>query len=441
MKHPFVCLLAALLAQGAFAAEPCRIVEDSKYLDWPTTRLSNGTIDVELLPAVGGRVMQVTLGKHEFLWVNEGLAGKVLPPEDNGWSNWQNYGGDKLWTAPQGWDGPHQWAGPGDPTHDGGAFAMEVLDRGPESVAVKLTGPTDATTGIQFTREIRLMAGESKVYFTNTMTNNGQGPQRWGIWQVTQHNAAAGKAWNENLRAYCPMNPFSRYARGYNVEFGLVGDLQWQPRPEEGLFSLQYQHSVGKVGLDLADGWLAVVDGEAAYGMVSRFPTFPNAEYPHGANAEFWVNGRGEFFAAHQRIMMPTAEADQKYYLESEVHSPYLELAPGQSGSITQEWGVSMARGPVVRVERDYMECKPLRLAFGRWSGCYGLFRGVRAALVVEDVNRAELARIDLGPVEPGGPLEVDWNGGTLPPGAHAARLLVTDEAGQVTELARAFID
>ena len=50
-----------------------------------------------------------------------------------------NWGGDKVWLAPQGWENEDQWPGPPDPVLDGGAyhaeqFADEYGDLHPEFI-------------------------------------------------------------------------------------------------------------------------------------------------------------------------------------------------------------------------------------------------------------------------------------------------------------------
>ncbi|MBE7558360.1 hypothetical protein HS125_05235 [bacterium] len=448
-----IALASAVLCD---AAAQCSLNEKSSYMDWPTVRLSNGVVEVELLPQVGGRVIQVRYDGHEYLWANPRNAGRLYSPDDNGWSNWKNYGGDKLWTAPQGWDGPGQWPGPGDPTHDGGPFLLETLSSGGSEVAVRLTGPTDATTGLQFIREVRLFPGESKVHFINTLRNNGARVQRWGIWQVTQHNAALDGGFNKSLWAFAPMNPLSVYPSGYNVEFGLVGDQQWQPDAKRGLFQLHYQHSVGKVGLDADAGWLAVVDAASGYGFASLFESFPGADYPHKAGVEFWVNGRGEFFAAHQRIAMPTADEDPMYYLESEVHSPFMELAPGESGSIAHTWGLCKAARPVVAADDRMMLFRPLayvgddgaapRGFAGRWEGAFGVFVTGNLELVLQDLSRKSVLRHDFGRIRAGELVDAagvaPLAGAVLPVDfvPHYGVLRLTPDDGQALELDRCWL-
>jgi hypothetical protein len=112
----------------------------STYRGWNTRCLRNGFIEVHVVPEIGGRVVQFKVGKKEFLWVNPDLAGKYptgsgLTPE----GGWLNYGGDKLWPAPQGWENAEQWPGPPDAVLDGQPYRVEVLSAEPGEAALKLT--------------------------------------------------------------------------------------------------------------------------------------------------------------------------------------------------------------------------------------------------------------------------------------------------------------
>lgn len=99
----------------------------STYQGWKSQCLSNGFIELQVLPDIGGRVIQFKLGDNEFLWVNPQLAGKL--PTASGLAadgGWFNAGGDKLWPAPQGWDGAAQWPGPPDAVLDGQPLTLGV---------------------------------------------------------------------------------------------------------------------------------------------------------------------------------------------------------------------------------------------------------------------------------------------------------------------------
>jgi len=146
----FVLIAVIGLTLGAVSASamPPLWIEAEDYRGWKTIHLDNGLVSLEIVPEIGGRLTQFRLGAKEFLWVNPQLAGK-LPPEsglgpDGGWLN---YGGDKLWPAPQGWDDEQQWPGPPDAVLDGQPYRAEALDGG---TAVQLTSRDDPRSGKGF---------------------------------------------------------------------------------------------------------------------------------------------------------------------------------------------------------------------------------------------------------------------------------------------------
>ena len=91
----------------ALALLPCvalsAVIEEGvEYNGWKCVVMKNKTTEVIVAPELNGRVIQYRVDGHEFLWVNKDLAGKVYPPEENyDMDHWKNYGGDKVWPAPQ----------------------------------------------------------------------------------------------------------------------------------------------------------------------------------------------------------------------------------------------------------------------------------------------------------------------------------------------------
>ena len=98
---------------------------------------------------------------------------------------WLNYGGDKVWLAPQGWDNDQQWPGPPDSTLDGQSYALEIINPN----IIRLTSKEDHRSGVQLSRTIKLFDGTTRVSIDATMKNIDTKPRRWGIWDHTQFNA------------------------------------------------------------------------------------------------------------------------------------------------------------------------------------------------------------------------------------------------------------
>ena len=380
-----VALVGWVMTGQAVADDVCR-VSDVDYHGWKCKSLTNGRIEVLVAPQLGGRIIQLRLGDTEYLWVNPKLAGKVVtvatgkvadaagqakdPPE------WANYGGDKLWPAPQGFERPDQWPGPPDPvskggTVDNGPYTCEVLASGPTEAAVRLTSPRDLYAGIRFIREIRIRPRTSTIELTATMVNVIDKPVRWGIWQVTQHAGHVGRRgqpprWRRDridVKAWSPLNPSSRYPQGYYVMFGPKDNPQFAVDESltdlagVKLFRLDYAYRVGKVGSDNAAGWLAVTHQKSGHLYAHTFPPLTDQEHPDGASVEFWASGGGEIKLADKTVAMSAAEP---VLIESEVLSPFAKIEPGQRYAYATKLHLAHGVGPVVNVTDAGAQLTPL---------------------------------------------------------------------------------
>jgi hypothetical protein len=438
-----VALLALLAAAPALGAS----VGKSTYRGWESLAITNGLIEVQIVPQIGGRVIQFKLGDFEFLWVNPQLAGKLPPPSGLGpKGEWLNYGGDKLWPAPQGWGGGDQWPGPPDGVLDGGPYTAHIVPTPIGVGSARLVSQQDARSGIQFSRNVGVLDGAAHVRFDSTMKNIDTKPHRWGIWQVTQLNVAnrAGEGYNKEVRCWSPINPASIYPRGYHVTYGPVDNPSFSVDPATKMFSANYQRIVGKVGLDNSAGWVAVVDGTAGYVFVERFTHFPDKKYPDQASVEFWLNGVGKIVTGDKAIDIKDDPVKTPPYLESEILSPFAELQPGDSYSFRLDWFAARIGGnyPVLACTPVGVTCEPLtaRAADGRMrlAGRFGVFYPAQAAVVALDGDGKDIETIDLKlPVSPLKALVLAKDG-PLPAKAASVRLVLHDATGkEIGELAR----
>lgn len=401
----FVVSMLAVAGIGFGAVTPAiaASAKASNYKGWESLALDNGLIELQVVPDIGGRVIQFKLGGFEYFWVNEQLAGKKPPQSGLGPDGaWLNYGGDKLWPAPQGWSGADEWPGPPGPAPntEGLPHKTRVIAAEGKEAAIELTGPKDQYAGIQFSRTIRVFDGSTRVSVDSTMTNVDTKPRRWGIWGVTQHNAAKPDgSMNEKLRAYCPINPKSMYPRGYNVLFGLVNNATFSADRENGLARLNYQYRVGKIGLDCSAGWLAVVNGETGNVFVTRFRHDPDKEYPDGASVEFWSQGKGTIICGDTVVDMAEDVADNPHLIESEVLSPFAKLQPGGSYSFHLDWYACTIGG-------DYpvLDCTDVGVTYSRpemmnegndyyVTGRFGVFHEGKLGFVLYNTQGKEIKR------------------------------------------------
>jgi hypothetical protein len=427
-----VCFVPSLTA-----AEPPVSVKPSHYRGWKTLELSNELVEVQIAPEIGGRVIQYSLGEKDFFWVNPMLAGKTSPETGLGPDGgWLNYGGDKLWPAPQGWDHDRQWPGPPDAVLDGQPYRAETIRDPP---AVRLTSGDDPRCGIRFRRQIRLHPRSTRVSVEATMTNVDDKLRRWGIWAHTQLDAGlADRAdYNRLLRAWCPINPDSRFERGYRIIFGAKDNPSFQVDTARGLMKVSYHYQVGKIGLDSHAGWVATVDGRTGDAFVQRFQFEPEKAYPDGSSVEFWHNGVGRIFAYNKWIDMPSNRVGNPYVFESEVLSPFARLRPGERYTWTYEWYACRIGGdfPVVGCTAVGVVSEPFagRRVGGRvrLRGRFGVFHRGRLVLEAYDkegqVLATEILDADATPLKPIVLEQVR----ELPPAATCVAAVVQDEEGR----------
>ena len=422
---------------------------DSTYRGWRSLALGNGLIELQVLPEIGGCIIQFRLGGKEFLWVNPQLAGR-LPPRGGLAADgaWFNVGGDKLWPAPQGWDNDRQWPGPPDAVLDGQPYTLERLRTGSGEAAIRLTSGNDPRSGIQLSRVVRVFEGSTRVSFEATMKNVDTRPRRWGLWAHTQLDAAKpdGSAHNP-LIAWCPLNPRSKFPGGYDVIFGAKDNPSFQPDRRRGLMRVQYQYRVGKIGLDSHAGWVATVDGASGAVFVQRFVFEPDKDYPDGSSVEFWLNGVGRIHAYNKEMVMLANAAENPYVFESEVLSPLAERGPGQSTTWRYDWYASRIGPdlPVLGCTDAGVVAEPLAATVVgdgvRLRGRFGVFAPGHLEAVGRDERGREVGRQRLLlPVSPLTPAPVDATI-KLPPSATTVVLTVVGADGRcLGELGRGSI-
>ena len=358
------------------------------YRGWRSIEFHTRGVRLNVVPELGGRILNYQLSEHHFLWVNPRLAGSNPPPTrlhpDGGWLNW---GGDKVWIAPQGWQDDTQWPGPPDPVLDGGPYSVEWIEER-DGGGIRLTSGTGAASGMQLSRLLQMEEGTSRLRIRATMTNLGDRTRRWGLWFVTQLDAAArsGSTWNRNLRAYVPAHPASVYSEAYRVLYGSDENPQFS---NDGNFvSMHYQRIVGKIGIDSPGGWIAVVDGESGKVLVQSMRYQNGCEYPDGATIEIWTNGLGTLSAYGRTAKMPESVEENPYLIESELLGPLTTVAPGESASLTYDWFAATIGTNGEGVDR-IIECscvgcvvRPLMVSSGgKLSGHFGCFYEGYAAL------------------------------------------------------------
>jgi hypothetical protein len=332
-------LLASVMSVAA--APPC-VVKPVDFKGWKAQELSNAWVKLVLVPQLGGRLMQVTFGDHDYLFVNEQLKGQVHSPEASAAERkWFNYGGDKIWPMPEGGDDERHWASAVGSVLDGGAYSFEVISRD-ATCAVRMVSPPDPQVGLEYTREIAIDRDTPAIRFSAIMKNVTGYPLRWSEQSVSQYNVADPKNpadYNHDFWGFTPAHPQSAYLNGYHVRTGQGSNSAYAIRDD--LFTLHFGDQGGEVWIDspAVEGngaWVAVVDGATSYTMVERFHYDRTAEYPGKATVIFYTTG-----LPRPPRTPPPADAPPRqpiYYIEAEINSPMVDLEPGERYTMRTEW-------------------------------------------------------------------------------------------------------
>jgi hypothetical protein len=243
-------ICVSLEARSVPVAAPGCNVAAAEYEGWQAEQLSNEWLKLMMVPKLGGRLMQVIFAGHPFLFVNPEYKGKYFPPVEvksteanakpeasatpegnaapqaNAAPRWYNYGGDKIWPMPEGSGDAQHWPGPVSDLLDDGDYTPTITSQG-SRCGVRLDGPPDPRTGLQYAREISIDGDSPEISFHAVMKNASTHPIRWSMQSVTQYDTADSKSredFNHNFFAATPANPKSAYVDGYHVRFGLAGD-------------------------------------------------------------------------------------------------------------------------------------------------------------------------------------------------------------------------
>jgi hypothetical protein len=304
MKKAFLLLFLSALLFSQVS------IKQTTYKGWTRSiLLEGGDTRIAISPDIGGRIMEFSIEGKNPIWQNPAEYGKVYPITNV----WHNYGGYKIWNAPQA-----VWGWPPDPFLDYGKASVELIDDW-----VKIYGAPSLKAGIMFMKEITLPE-RGRARIVERMRNISGKEVRWGIWEVTQVETPCFVVF--------PAEKNSKFPAGlYFFDEQSRKSKQWKIK--DGLVIVNYMGEVGKIGLDSKAGWMLYLRDSLAY--VKRFPVIEGQEYPdEGCSVEVYTNAKD----------LP--------YLEMEVLSPLVTLKPGEEYSTWEEWYVKVLSNPV-RTEAD----------------------------------------------------------------------------------------
>jgi hypothetical protein len=410
MKRFFIVVLVGvgLLARSGFAQatthRTCQI-RSTTFDGWAAEEISNEWLQLTIVKQLGGRLMQVSFAGHPYLFVNPKYKGKYIPPTQAD-GQWFNYGGDKLWPLPEGRGDAQHWAGPMSDLLDDGAYDLKVISQAPVCT-LRLEGPADPVTGLQYSREISLGSHSPQISFHAVMRNSTGHPIRWSMQSVTQYDTSDVRnpaEYSRNFWAFTPLNPLSAYFNGYQVRSGPADDPSFAVSGD--LFKLHWIYLENEVWLDSVVGWLAVVDGEGGFAMVERFQYVRGADYPGKATVIFYQNGAALELNENGKPVLRSADVESTpYYMEAEINSPMIELQPGDSYAMDTNWWPTRADHQMRGLTSAGVILKPLTVAASNHSvllsGSFGVFFPGKLQAHVFDSQGVERQTLDLQSVEP----------------------------------------
>ena len=391
-------------AVAAGDSHPLCRVRAIPFDGWNAHEISNEWTRLIIVPQLGGRLMQVSFNRHDFLFINPKYRGKYISPMEAA-GRWVNYGGDKIWPMPEGTNDEGHWVLKSDLLDDGN-YGLEVLSEGAKC-SVRLDGPPDPATGLQFSREISLGKDSPQVSFLTTMRNISGHAIEWAMQTVSQYDVSdpsAAGSFNPDFWAFTPTNPNSAYFEGYQVRDGLANDPSLAVKNH--VFRLHWLYLQNEVWLDSTDGWLAVVDDSNQYAMVERFQYQTGATYPGKASVIFYKNGAT--LEVDERLkprLSSSSEDETPFYMEAEINSPIVRLQPGEKFEISTSWFPTRADKTLQWVVDAGVVVAPLvtaRSAKGVViSGRFGVFWPGTLQAHLFDGRGIEIGKLPLQAVKP----------------------------------------
>ncbi|MGB3636138.1 MAG: DUF4380 domain-containing protein [Rivularia sp. (in: cyanobacteria)] len=303
LKHLLLCCLGLFVAGICYLIVSANMSEKitvtkTNYQGWEDSYiLSNSQVEAIIVPEIG-RIMQFRFeGGENTFWEDSQLYGKTpnLKSEE-----WNNYGGDKTWPAPQSeWEEITIRSWPPPTTFDSVPIKAKL-----ENNEITLISEIDPFYGIRFYRTITLEPNQPIMKVTTTFEKVKGDSQEVSVWTIAQLN--------EPVSVYAAIPPNSIFPQGYNKQ---SEDLPANLKVDNGILSLKRdRNKAHKIGSDAST--LLWVGENVAVRMDS--PRIDREIYPdNNSSAEIYTN------------------YDPKAYVELEFLSPLKTLQVGEKMDLT----------------------------------------------------------------------------------------------------------
>jgi hypothetical protein len=247
-------------------------METVSYRGWPNcVRLANKKAELIVTTDVGPRVIHFSLldGENVFC-VLEGDAGQT------GGDEWRNYGGHRLWHAPE--MIPRTYFPDNTPVKASGDGNVVTIDQ-----------PTETTTGIKKDIEISLSDKDAHVVIKHRLTNTNLWAVEFAPWALSVMTTGGV--------AVAPLPPRGTHSENLLPVSALVtwaytdmGDPRWTWGKEHILLRQDPAATTPqKIGISDTKGWAAYVVANTMF--VKTFKKIEGVTYPDmGASVELFTN-------------------------------------------------------------------------------------------------------------------------------------------------------
>ncbi|MEM7713141.1 MAG: DUF4380 domain-containing protein [Cyanobacteria bacterium P01_A01_bin.68] len=276
-------------------------IKKINYQGWEDSYiLSNSQVEAVIVPAIG-RIMQFRFpGEENTFWEDSQIYGKIPNPKSE---EWDNFGGDKTWPAPQSeWEDITKVSWPPPDTFDSVPVQLKA-----EKNEITLISEVDPLYGIRFTRKITLEPNQPIMKITTTFEKVKGDSQQVSVWTITQLK--------EPVSVFAAIPQPSIFPQGYNKQ---SDDLPANLKIEDGILSLtRDENKAHKIGSDAST--LLWVGEKTAVRIDS--PRIDKAIYPdNNSNSEIYTN------------------YNPKAYVELEFLSPLKTLEVGEKMDLTVKY-------------------------------------------------------------------------------------------------------
>ncbi|MFN8474077.1 MAG: hypothetical protein U0822_17935 [Anaerolineae bacterium] len=273
----------------------------------PTRALDNGKLRVEFLTQDGPRIVRLFVGGSNLNLLAEMPEMKAATPDGDYFFR----GGHRLWHSPEAM--PRTYI----PDHVG--FRVEDLAHG-----VRLLQPTEVSTGIRKTTELRLTPDAPSLTLNHTLTNDGLWPVELAPWAITQLRLGGWVALPQTIG---PLDGAGLLPNRQLVlwPYTRINDPRFYPDDRVSVIQAQAEVPPFKIGYMNRRGWAAyAIDNVLFIKHFTPQPENPHADF--GCNNEVYCN-------------------DQ--FVELETLGPLVRLEPGQSTYHQEIWDVRTGLPPI----------------------------------------------------------------------------------------------